>query len=259
MFLQTLPTKLQRLLSSANQITDVSGRSPAKTYRLVGPETFFLKVEPVAPFDGLKPEVDALRWLRERLPAPEVLFYERTGGTDYLLMRSLSGLPASDVVWKADPKRLATTLGEALRRLHNLDPLTCPFDQRTNVKLHDASESVRLGLVEPGDFDDDNAGRPPEMILEQLYAEQPAHDDLVVVHGDFCLDNLLLHNWALSGFIDVGSLGVGDRYQDLALGLRELVSELETNAYNAIFLLAYGLTTIDEHKLHYFRLLDELQ
>jgi aminoglycoside phosphotransferase len=35
---------------------------------------------------------------------------------------------------------------------------------------------------------------------------------LVLIHGDYCLTNVLLDGWALSGFIDLGRCGVAGRY-----------------------------------------------
>jgi len=253
----TLPPALQQHLQSIRQITDVSGLSSAQTYQMSGPEILYLKVDGVEPAGGLKTEAQALTWLRPFLPVPEVIFYDRIGDVDYLLIRALPGLPASDEVWKKDPEQLATALGKILRRLHNLNPLTCPFDQRTPTKLRDAAKRIRLGLVDTNDFDEGNHGKTPLEIIDYLTTNQP-EPELVVTHGDFCPDNVLLNNWKLSGFIDVGKLGVGDRYQDIALMLRELTNEFGTSTYNDTFLAAYGLTMTTPEKLSYFQLLDEL-
>ena len=43
-----------------------------------------------------------------------------------------------------------------------------------------------------------------------------------VVHGDYCLPNIILKEHTVSGYIDVALAGVGDRYQDLALAVRSL-------------------------------------
>lgn len=253
-----LPPSLQRLLGNATWQRDEIGMSSAQTYRIDGREPFYLKIDAVEPWGGLKTEAEALRWLRTYLPAPEVLYYDRVDGADYLLMRALPGLNAADEQWLTNPPRLAATLGEALRRLHALDPRTCPFDQRTPRKLEAAARTVRLGLVDEANFDDENDDRTPEGILEQLLAEQPADEDLVVTHGDFCPTNLILNDWKLSGFIDPDGLGVGDRYQDLALCTRELTDLFGTDRYNDHFYAVYGLHTVDEAKIRYFRLLDEL-
>jgi len=44
----------------------------------------------------------------------------------------------------------------------------------------------------------------------------------VLTHGDFCLPNILIKNGKLSGFIDLGKTGTGDRWMDIALCYRSL-------------------------------------
>lgn len=254
-----LPDRLKELLRNTSWHSDTLGMSSAQTFRIDGPEKFYLKINAVEPWGGLKAEADALTWLYVRLPAPEVVFYERANGTDYLLIRGLPGLPACDDHWKTNPRRLVETLAESMRAIHSLDPTDCPFDQRIETKLREVTKNVRLGLIDSDEFDSENVGKKPEAILSQLVAERPQQEDLVVTHGDFCLPNLILDDWKLGGFIDVGSLGVGDRYQDLALCLRDLTDELDTDQYTTFFLDVYGLDTVDEEKLRYFRLLDELK
>lgn len=255
----TLPTALQRLLQNTSWQADTLGMSSAQTYRISGQENFYVKIDSVTNVGGLQKEAQALTWLRTYLPAPEVVFYERIDGIDYMLIRELPGLPASADYWTSNPHQLVETLAESMLALHRLDIATCPFDQRTAVKLQEVAQYVQLGLVDTDDFEPEHSGQTPEHILAQLYTEQPEQDDLVVTHGDFCLPNLLLTNWRLSGFIDVGSLGVGDRYQDLALCVRSLSQNLGTDQYHSLFFEAYGLPFPDESKLHYFRLLDELK
>ncbi|WP_288424407.1 APH(3') family aminoglycoside O-phosphotransferase [uncultured Spirosoma sp.] len=258
MHFDQLPATLQRLLPRTDWHPDSLGMSSAQTIFINGREPFYLKVNPVDPWGGLRDEADALVWLRTYLPAPEVVHYERTDGVDYLLMRALPGLPASDERWQADPEQLVRRLAESLRMLHDLNPATCPFDQRNDVKISAVSANVVHNLVDTDDFSEANQGRSPQDMLAQLRMEQPAQRELVVTHGDFCLPNLILDNWSLSGFIDVGRLGVGDPYQDLALCLRDLTDELGTDRYTDLFFATYGLTTVDAARMRYFTLLDEL-
>jgi aminoglycoside phosphotransferase len=60
-----------------------------------------------------------------------------------------------------------------------------------------------------------------------------------------------------TGMLDLGRLGVADRYQDIALALRHLEANFGP-AWREPFARAYGVADIDESKLAFFRLLDEL-
>jgi kanamycin kinase len=71
-----------------------------------------------------------------------------------------------------------------------------------------------------------------------------------LLHGDYCLPNIILDNWKFSGFIDLGSGGVGDRHVDLFWAIWTLRYTLKTDQYRERFMDAYGRTKIDEG---YFR------
>ncbi|MEG1329515.1 MAG: phosphotransferase, partial [Janthinobacterium sp.] len=60
----------------------------------------------------------------------------------------------------------------------------------------------------------------------------------------------------ISGCIDVGRAGIADRYQDLAIVWRAL-GELDA-ALQQRFVEQYGLLDIDQGKLQFHLLLDEL-
>ena len=70
-----------------------------------------------------------------------------------------------------------------------------------------------------------------------------------LLHGDYCLPNILLDNWRFSGFIDLDSGGIGDRHVDLFWGIWTLFFNLKTNAYRDRFLDAYGRDRVDEEIL----------
>ena len=71
----------------------------------------------------------------------------------------------------------------------------------------------------------------------------------VLLHGDYCLPNILLDRWRFSAFIDLGAAGVGDRHIDLFWGAWTLAYNLGTNAYRDTFLSAYGREAINTELL----------
>jgi kanamycin kinase/aminoglycoside 3'-phosphotransferase-3 len=87
----------------------------------------------------------------------------------------------------------------------------------------------------------------------------------VLSHGDFCLSNVLIENGKLSGFIDLGETGVGDKWRDIAL----LYRSLRHNSggyyggkvypdFNPDMLFDTLGIEPDHNKLRFYTLLDEL-
>ncbi len=88
----------------------------------------------------------------------------------------------------------------------------------------------------------------------------PTQEDLVFVHGDFCLPNVLLEpageGLTMTGLVDCGRAGIGDRHQDLALAMRSLTYNFDADTI-APFLNAYGGPPVDSRILEFFTILDE--
>ena len=76
-----------------------------------------------------------------------------------------------------------------------------------------------------------------------------------LLHGDYCLPNIMLQNWQLTGFIDVAEGGAGDRHYDLAWGLWTIMFNLKDRKYGDLFLAAYGRDKIDPVRLRLCALL----
>jgi kanamycin kinase len=70
-----------------------------------------------------------------------------------------------------------------------------------------------------------------------------------LLHGDYCLPNIILDKWRFSGYIDLDSGGVGDRHVDLFWGAWTLDFNLKTDKYRRRFFDAYGRGKVDEEKL----------
>ena len=74
-------------------------------------------------------------------------------------------------------------------------------------------------------------------------------DSRVLLHGDYCLPNVMLDNWTFSGFLDVGGGGIGDRHIDLYWGCWSLQFNLKDTRFCSRFLDAYGRQDVDTEKL----------
>ena len=96
----------------------------------------------------------------------------------------------------------------------------------------------------------------PAKLLRRLRQAQP-RDDIVVLHGDATLGNIIVAENGTVGFIDCGNAGRGDRYADLALLHADIV-EHRGKAAGAQFLEAYGAGRFDEEKARFYLDLYEL-
>jgi aminoglycoside 3'-phosphotransferase-1 len=141
-------------------------------------------------------------------------------------------------------------VGAWLRGLHEWPVEDCPF---VGLGLAQARRNVAAGRVDEEDFDEERQGWTAAEVLALLERTRPRREDRVVTHGDFTLENVLVKRGRVTGMLDVGRLGVGDRYQDLALVTRGLCGEEELE-----LLAGYGLKRLDARKVEYYRCMDEL-
>lgn len=84
-----------------------------------------LKIEP----EGNLPsrEAEALLWLKDKLPVPEVIHHEVRDGKSYLLMTRLKGRMLCDPQILHNRNRLMKSCAAALKMLWSVDISDCPF------------------------------------------------------------------------------------------------------------------------------------
>lgn len=248
-------------LQQVRQVEAVTiGESPAQVYRLYDEQEpiSFLKVGPRETLTTLAADVARLRWLVNRLPAPQVLAYHEDEQTCYLLTSVVPGTDTATLAERADTDiaQVVRLLAQGLRQVHAVPIHDCPFDQRLASEIEYVSERVAHGLVDEHMIGGPWSGRTVLDLFAELLATAPAQEDLVFTHGDYCLPNILLADNQVSGFVDLGRAGVGDRYRDLALAQRSLIRNCGA-VWVPFFFTEYGLPQPDEAKLTFYQLLDE--
>ena len=257
--LDSLPASWRERLEGHAVLPQSGGCSDASLWRVSSTGNvpiWFIKRAPSAPLSELKDEAARLRWLGAAgVPCAPVLDSGTTPGYDWLLLGAVPGENLTAV----PPQQAVAVMADALRRLHSLDPRSCPFDHRASPRIAHALARLDAGLVDADDFDEDHAGCKPSELAALLAQRRPAHEDLVVTHGDACLPNVLACDGVFSGFIDCGRLGVADRHQDLALAVRDIGEELG-EVWVEPFLAHYFATgpgVFDARRAAFYRLLDE--
>ena len=242
--LSNIPSQFHTLLAGVT-VYD-SSSSPAARVLFVDREGgYFLKS---AAAGSLRQEAAMTAYFHSKGLSAQVLTYE-TGEQDWLLTRALPGQDCLAGRYLAEPERLCDTTAGLLRWLHETPCEDCPVKNRTQERLKLARKNFESGNVDTGLFPDNwgyASAAEAMMVLEEHGARLKAD---CLLHGDYCLPNVLLDHWQFSGFIDVAAGGVGDRHMDLHWGLWSLEFNLKTDAYRERFLDAYGRDAVDEELL----------
>ncbi len=259
----TLPSLIARRLEGATLQQVTIGMSGAGVYRVIAPgqPVRYLKVAGGYAGRELVAERERLVWLQGRLPVPEALAFACDDERACLLLSEVSGLMACDPAFEVDIPSLVRLYADALRQVHALDRMACPFDMRLDRRIPHAARRMRADLVKVEAFDDSRQGFSPAVLFERLVRERPGGEDLVVTHGDYCLPNVLIdpERRRVSGYIDLARTGVADRYMDLALAARSLAYNFGPGYEPLLgeFWDTYGLEQPDLAKVAYYQLLDE--
>jgi aminoglycoside phosphotransferase len=257
--LSTLPPSWQRKLDAFHFEPIERGMSAARLFRLRGPssEEYYLKLSPPDGLADFHTEVVRTRWLfGSGVRVPDVLEVCDNGRAGAAaLMTAVSGSHPQEV--RQPVADVIRQLARGLQALHSLAVTDCPFDESIAVRLARAREMIKEGRIDAEDFAERNRGRSPQAIYEQLVANTPPAEEIVVVHGDAKFDNLLIDDKGNIGFIDCGHSGRGDRYVDLEAVTSD-IDEYFGASWNEKFALDYGKAELDSAKLRFFSDLYEL-
>lgn len=236
-----IPQDIRRYISDAD-IYDSSCSSEARVYFIDKGDGYYLKCSGAG---MLKTEAEMTKYFCSKGIGTEVLEFI-TSDRDWLLTAAVAGEDCLHEEYLANPKRLCDTIAFELRKLHETDCSGCPVPDRTADYLAGAERNYITGNYDKSNFPDSFGYRSAKEAYEVLTAEKGALQSKVLLHGDYCLPNIILDNWKLSGFIDVGFGGVGERHIDIFWGVWTLWFNLKTDEYRGRFLDAYGRDKVDE-------------
>ncbi len=256
----TLPPALQTLLQGRTWRENTIGCTVTRVFQ-VG-DDLFLKMAPRDELD-LRLEHNRLRWLHGKLPVPQVRYFGEIDAPpdqpdQFLLITALPGSVSFDAQFETHrPYATIRLLAAALRQIHALPIDDCPFDQRAAVLVETAARNLHRGLVDEDKFDTPWQDHSAEDMLAELHATLPRNEDLVLVHGDYCMPNILIDpdTLTLGGIIDWGNAGVADRTFDLALAARSITYNWGAEWVD-VFFEAYGIVP-DPAKMRFFLQVDE--
>lgn len=159
-------------------------------------------------------EAERLSWLGGRFASPAMADFVAHDDGSLIVTLAMDGESAVSERWMREPDVAAAAVGEGLARLHSLDVTQCLFDA-------------------------------PEWITDDI------GDEVVILHGDPCAPNTLLGpDGSFLGIVDVGSLGPGDPWADLAVASWSLDWNYGPGEHRT-FWEAYGVEPDEERIRHY--------
>ncbi|HLL68472.1 MAG TPA: aminoglycoside 3'-phosphotransferase [Micromonosporaceae bacterium] len=218
----------------------------------------FVKWTPAGSGIDLSAEVTRLRWAGRFVAVPRVLDVGADETGSWIITAGLPGRTAVDDHWKRDPATAVRAIGGGLRALHEaLVVADCPFDWSAPTRLQAVRSRAAAGRIDPADWHHDLRPVGDVDRALELLADIPPVDKLVVCHGDACAPNTLVgDDGTCTGHVDLGELGVADRWADLAIATWSTQWNYGPG-WEEPLLRAYGVEP-DLKRIMYYRLLWEL-
>lgn len=242
--LEQYPAEIRPYLCNAEAF-DSSCSEQARVVYVDKDRGYFVKSSPKG---TLEREAVMTRYFHGKGLSAEVLAYI-SDEDDWLLTTKIPGDDCTTAQYCEQPERMVDILAERLSLLHSLDYTDCPVPDHTTRYLARAQQGHLASVFEKEQF----TGGWGYASAEEAWAvvEEKGHllrtDTLL--HGDYCLPNIILDDWQFSGFIDLDNAGVGDRHVDVFWAIWTLSFNLKTNKYRRRFIDAYGRDKVDEDML----------
>lgn len=239
-----VPEEYKRLLAGGD-VYDSSCSPEARVYYIDKDGGYYLKIAR----HSLARECEMTRYFHARGLATEVLGYTANELGDILLSRRMRGEDLTHAIYLGEPKRLCDTLATRLRTLHELTTVGCPVTDRVGEYLALAERNFNTGCYDSSHFPDSFGYPSAEAAWSVLQEGGRYLKNEVLIHGDYCLPNVMYDGWDFVGFIDLDHAGIGDRHIDLFWGAWTLGFNLGTDEYRERFFDAYGRDKIDNDLL----------
>jgi aminoglycoside phosphotransferase len=252
------PPEAVRKLATARQVCLAWENEHALTFEVDdGPDRYFVKWAPAGSPMDLPAEMARMTWAVAYTPVPRVLGLGADSEGSWLVTAALPGHNAISQRWLADPRTAVIAIGEGLRAMHDALPVTdCPFSWTAQDRIAAAQRAAAAGRLDTSDWAPEHRELGIQGAITQIQNIPPA-DKLVVCHGDACAPNALIAgNGRWSGHVDLGDLGIADRWADLAIATWSTGWNYGAGWEQAL-LDAYSIKP-DAERIRYYRLLWEL-
>lgn len=212
----------------ANEVGGLTFRATPATGR-----AYYIKWGPRQEESTMRDEAERMRWAGRWIRVPEVIDQGEDATHEWLVTSAIDGESAAHPRWVDHPATAVRAVGEGLRALHDALPVAdCPWEWTVPRRIANAG---RRGIRLPDRFQD-----------------VPPIDRLVVCHADACCPNTLLGDdgrWI--AHVDLGLLGTGDRWADIAVASMSTAWNYGPG-WEDLLIDAYGVDP-DRERLSFYR------
>ena len=224
-----MKSKIDEIMKNAT-INDISiGCSGDSVKEIVkNDKTYYLKK---AKGNKLDKEYYMFNYLSELHLAPKIVEFKFDGEYSYLFTEKLSGdMICCDEIFD-DMNHVIELAAKAINILQSIDVDTCHFYNNLNIKLRTAKYNIEHGLVKTEDMSEESQKRfgSVERAYEYLVNNKIVEEKLVFSHGDLSIPNIFYENEEITGFVDLGDSGIADMWFDIAILVKSLRKNYETD------------------------------
>ena len=234
------PESMHEIIKNA-EVYDSSSSPEARVIFIDKDDGYFLKI---AEKGSLGREAEMTAYFGKHCLSANVLEY-LSEDKDYLLTNRIKGEDCTYFEYLENPKRLCDMIAEKLFDLHRISYIGCPVLNRTAEYLKCAEHNYLKGVFDSTFVCDRLKLLKKEDLWNYIKENKNVLKSDTLIHGDYCLPNILFDKWRFSGFIDVGNGGVADKHIDLFWGAWTLGFNLKTDRFRDRFFDAYGRNNFD--------------
>lgn len=202
-----------------------SGDSVREVIREDG--TYYIKI---AKSNKLDKEYFMFNYLKNKSLAPGVVYFNYDGKISTLITKKLEGdMICCDEIYD-DMYHVIDLAADAIKILQSIDISNCPFYNNLDLKLSTAKYNIDNKIVSTKDMTKENQKRfgSIEKAYEYLVNNKIKEEKLCFSHGDLSIPNVFYKDDKITGFIDLGDSGIADIWYDIAILVKSLRRNYET-------------------------------
>ncbi|WP_422657588.1 aminoglycoside 3'-phosphotransferase [Paenibacillus sp. EC2-1] len=216
----------------------------------------YLKIQPIGTDESVDLQDQKLLWLQNKLPVPQIIEKGTLGEFEYLLTEEVLGTPVSNITHQNGISKAIRLAAQGLRTIHEVPIIDCPFDNCLPVMLEKVQRNVKTGSINEEKLKRRFGIKNVESTLVEIHKyAMDLTEDLVFIHGDYSMPNIIIGNGQMTGYLDLGHCGIGERYYDLAVAEKSIIMNFGKR-YVDLFYNTYGLDIIDPEKVRYFQVIE---